>query len=90
MADCVIDTERLGGDEKYRESIGLQLADSLGPNAFADYRASACPDDFVTHAPAMRHILSADKRLRSLVKAIPSHSFDALGDASRRLLDAVI
>ena len=90
IADCVIDTERLGCDEKYREAIDLQLAQSLGRNAFADYRASACADDYVAHAPALRHLLSADKRLRSLARAIPARSLDSLGDATRRLLDAVI
>ena len=90
VADLVIDTERLGGDAPYRNSIAAQLAELLGPDAFRDYRSSVCPDDFVGHAAAMREILSADPRLRALAASTPARALDALGDASRRLLDAVL
>ena len=90
VADCVIDTERLGCDEKYRASIDLQLAESWGHNALANYRSAACSDDLVAQAPTLRQVLSSDERLRSLITKIPARCFDSLGDASRRLLDAVI
>ena len=50
VADFTIDTERLGADAKYRCEIGDALVDSLGRDAFADYRATPCRDDFVAYA----------------------------------------
>lgn len=90
VADIAIDTERLGADERYRSGIGAALADSLGHDAFADYRAAPCRDDFTAYAQPLRRILAADERLRSLAAAAPAHALESLGDASRRLLDAIL
>jgi hypothetical protein len=90
VADVTIDTERLGADEKYRSAIGAVLVPSLGRDAFADYRATPCRDDFTAYAQPLRRILAADKRLGSLAAEAPARALDSLGDASRRLLDAVL
>ena len=89
VADIVIDTERLGCDATYRRSVEEDLAQHLGPNALAEYRASPCLDDFTTYAGAIKEALNADERLRALAAALPPSARDSLGDCSRRLLDAI-
>lgn len=90
IADVVIDTERLGCDADHRKSVAGRLAALQDQNAFADYQSSPCADDFIRYAPALRVVIAADDRLSALSHAIPPRAVDSLGDASRRLLDAIL
>ena len=90
IADVVIDTERLGCDAEHRTSVGVRLVALQDQNVFADYQSSPCADDLLRYAPALRVIVAADDRLNALSHAIPPWAVDSLGDASRRLLDAIL
>lgn len=89
LADCVIDTERLASDPAYRRAVNDRLVESLGPNAFSEFQARP-PIDVKWNAAALSESLRADRRLFSLANRLKPDAVDALGDASRRLLDQVL
>lgn len=89
-ADIVIDTERLGCDAECCRSTGALLAVFLNRDPLASYRGGACADDFMRYAPLLRAIVAADGRLRALAGSLLQPSVAALGNASRRLLEAAL
>lgn len=90
VADNVIDTERLACDAVYRDAINDRLIESLGPNAFAGFQTRTCPIDFMLDSAALKEILRSDHRLSALANTLKPRVAEALGDASRRLLDSVL
>ncbi len=89
VANCVIDTERLACDAAYCDGINDRLIESLGPNAFTDFQAQPRPIDAKLSAAELREILRSDLRLPALANILKP-VFEALGGASRRLLDSVL
>ena len=89
LADCVIDTERLAGDPAYRQALNDRLVESLGPNAFAGFQGRPTVE-VNWNAAALRETLRSDPRLGVLANRLKPGALDALGDASRRLLDSVL
>jgi hypothetical protein len=89
VADFVIDTERLGCDEKYRKSTEDRLSKSFGCGALTEYHAGPCEVDFTTYAGELQQILASDDRLRSRAMVNPE-AITGLGASSRRLLEKVL
>lgn len=65
------------------------MIESLGLNAFTDFQAQPRPIDAKLSAAELREILRSDLRLPALANILKP-VFEALGGASRRLLDSVL